>query len=203
MLSITLFRTASQERNMRSAPEDGAAPVLKRCLALCGRRASWAANGVGRWHRANASHKATTNWAKLRHTLQRLVGSPCPCWHSTMPSLGQTSQPSNLRSRPRNHMALKRSRTHRPGLRNLSHAPYNTTPSSPQTILPASSRSRLHNCRGPLGVVAQSADHKCDDGNNTTSAWPRPSLGTVPPHNCTDQQVQVLLWAVGGQVRVA
>merc|ERR1712087_176959 len=149
---------------MRSAPEDGAS--------------------------ANTEAPPCSPWQTC---LQRLVGSPCPCWHSTMPSLGQTSRPSNLRSQPRNHMALKRSRTHCPGSRNLSHAPCSTAPSLPQTILPASSRSHLHNCRGPPGVVVQSADHRCDDGRNTTAAWMSPSLGTVPPHNCMDRQVQVPL----------
>merc|ERR1712066_1106866 len=73
-----------------------------------------------------------------------------------------------------------------------------TKPSWPRTSLPANLRIHPRNCRDLPGAVVQSADRRYDDGCSTTSAWLRPKSGTLPPRNCTDQQVRVAPW-----VRVA
>jgi len=136
----------------------------------------------------------------LKRTLQQLVGNPCPCSNSTRPSWPQTNLPSNLRTPPRNRMALQWAQWarlwHNRHLDSgsLFHELCNTTPSWPQTSPLANSQIHPGNCKDLLGVVAQLADRKCDDGCSTMSAWHHPRSGTFPLRNCMDQQVRAALW---------
>merc|ERR1719445_993494 len=139
--------------------------------------------------------------SKLRRTLQRQVGSPCPCSNNTMPSWPRTNLPSNSRSPPRNRTAPRWEQSVRPWHNrrldsgNPFHELGSTTPSWAQTNPPANLQIHPRNCRDLLGVVVPSADRRYDDGCSTKSVWLHPNLGKIPPRNCTDRQALLVLEA--------
>merc|ERR1739846_246375 len=91
----------------------------------------------------------------LRHILQLLAGSPCPCLSSTNFSSGLTSRPSNWQIQHCNHRAQKMSHILRPGSHTPCHGPCSTTPSSELTSRPASLQSHHCNCMGLQASVAR------------------------------------------------
>jgi len=97
----------------------------------------------------------------LTHIHQLLMGSPCPCWHSTKLSLLHSNLPSNWQIPHRNRMVQRTSRIHHPDWGSPCRGLCSTTPSWPQTSLPANSRNHRHNCKGLPGPAAVSAGHRC------------------------------------------
>jgi len=127
-----------------------------------------------------------------------MEGIPCPCWSNTRPSSRLTSLASNWQSPHRSRRARKMSHSRLPDLGNPFRVPCSTTPSWPQTILPASSRIHPDSCMGRLGAVALSADHRCGGDRSTKSAWQSPRTCTPRRRNCMGPLVQALPWAGSG-----
>jgi len=93
----------------------------------------------------------------VKHILQLLAGSPCPCLSSTNFSSGLTSRPSNWQSRHCNRRAPMMSCILRPGLHSPCHGPCSTIPFSGPTSPPASSQNRRCNCMDLQAAAALSA----------------------------------------------
>jgi len=130
----------------------------------------------------------------LKHILQLLVGSPCPCSNSTKPSWRRSSLPSSWQIQRRNRTARwvrrrHRRRNHRPDSGNPCHAPDSTILFWRHSSQPANSRNHLGNCMDLPALVVEWAAHRRGESCSTTAAWPHPKRHTGLLRNCMDPPV--------------